>query len=140
MNYRKVRSRRFLGHFFSAPFIWLPLPFLIVLDIFVAIYQFVCFPIYGIERVKRSEYILIFDRNKLQYLNILEKIGCMYCGYANGALLYLKEVAGRTEKYWCGVMHENKSGFKVQADQVKQEFAKFNDQKDFDAKYPLDVD
>jgi hypothetical protein len=34
-------------------------------------------------------------------------------------------------------MHENKPGFKVQKDQLAQDFAKFNDKKDFDLKYPL---
>jgi hypothetical protein len=75
------------------------------------------------------------DRNKLAYLNIIEKIGCMYCGYANGVLLYLKEVAGLTEKYWCGVMHEDKPGFKIQSDQIKQDFARFGDKEDFQEKY-----
>jgi len=117
------------------PLIWLPLPFIILLDLACALYQFICFPIYKIERVKRSEYILIFDRNKLKYLYGLEKIGCMYCGYANGTLRYLKEIAGRTEKYWCGVMHEGKPGFKTQEDQVMQNFAKFGDEKDFLKKY-----
>lgn len=135
MNYRKFKTQRFLGHLFSVPFIWLPLISLILLDVVTAIYQAVCFPIYGLEKVKRSEYILIRDRNKLAYLNSIEKLDCMYCGYANGLLLYLKEISGRTEKYWCGIMHENKPGFKTQASQVNQDFAKFGDEKDFKQKY-----
>lgn len=59
----------------------------------------------------------------------------MYCGYANGVFLYLKEVAGLTEKYWCGVMHENKPGFKIQEDQVREGFAKFGDKNEFEQKY-----
>ncbi len=137
MDYRKFQSSRAALHIISAPFVWFPLPFLIISDILVEIYQTICFPIYRIPRVKRSEYILIFDRNKLQYLNMFEKVGCMYCGYANGLFLYLKEVAGQTEKYWCGIMHEDKPGFKVQTDQTKQDFAKFNDKNDFESKYPL---
>ncbi len=135
MIYRKYRSARVWLHLLSAPFIWLPLPFIILLDLVCALYQIICFPVYGIKRVKRSEYILIFDRNKLAYLNPLEKVGCMYCGYANGVFLYLKEVAGRTEKYWCGIMHEKKPGFKVQEDQITQDFARFGDQEDFKQKY-----
>lgn len=137
MNYRKYRTKRLWLHMLSAPFIWLPLPFIILVDLFVVLYQTICFPIYQIEKVKRSDYILIFDRNKLAYLNYFEKIACMYCGYANGVLRYLKEIAGRTEKYWCGVMHENKPGFKVQEDQVKQDFARFGDQEDFRKKYKI---
>lgn len=137
MNYKKNQSKRMWLHFLTAPFIWLPLPFIIIVDLFVALYQVICFPVYGIKWVKRSEYILIFDRNKLEYLNNFEKIGCMYCGYANGVLLYLKAVAGLTEKYWCGVMHEGKPGFKVHQDQVDQDFSPFGDKEDFEKKYPV---
>ena len=59
----------------------------------------------------------------------------MYCGYANGFLLYAKEIAGRTEKYWCGIMHEKKPGFKVQTNQVAQKFARYGDEEDFRKKY-----
>lgn len=68
---------------------------------------------------------------------MFEKVGCMYCGYTNGLFLYLKEVAGRTERYWCGIMHKDKPGFKVQADQIELDFAKYNDKNDFESKYPL---
>ena len=71
----------------------------------------------------------------MQYLSAFQKIGCMYCGYANGVLVYLKEIAGLTEKYWCGIMHEDKPGFINQPSQKKLKFAKFNDQKDFNKKY-----
>lgn len=135
MNYRKFQSKRVWGHLISVPFIWAPLLAVLLLDLFASIYQFICFPIYGIKKVKRSAYIQIFDRNKLKYLNPLEKIGCMYCGYANGFLLYVKEIAGLTEKYWCGIMHESKPGFKVQESQVEQNFARFNDEADFKKKY-----
>ena len=135
MDYRKYKRSRFWLHLLSAPFIWLPLPFIIILDLVFALYQFVCFPIYKIDRVKRSEYILIFDRNKMAYLSGLEKLCCMYCGYANGVLRYMKEIAGRTEKYWCGIMHENKAGFKTQEDQVSQNFSRFGDKEDFQEKY-----
>ncbi len=135
MNYRRFHQSRILGHFLSSPFIWLPLIAILFLDLMVTIYQAICFPIYRLEKVKRSEYILVRDRNKLAYLNPMEKIGCMYCGYANGFLLYAKEVAGRTEKYWCGIMHEAKPGFKIQESQVKQGFAVYNDENDFNKKY-----
>jgi hypothetical protein len=119
------------------PFIWLPLVGIIFLDLLTSLYQALCFPLYGLEKVKRSTYILIMDRNKLAYLTSLEKLDCMYCGYANGFLLYAKEIAGRTEKYWCGIMHENKPGFKTQANQVEQDFARFGDEEDFKKKYEV---
>lgn len=135
MDYRKYRSQKFWWHFISSPFIWLPLIGILVLDLLVTIYQEICFPIYGLEKVKRSEHILIMDRTKLAYLDPLEKLGCMYCGYANGFLLYAKEIAGRTEKYWCGIMHEGRPGFKAHPDQLKQDFARFGDESDLKEKY-----
>jgi len=135
MDYKKQEPKRRLFHILTGPFIWIPLPFLIMCDLVCELYQFICFPVYKIEKVKRSEYILIFDRNKLKYLNAFEKLCCMYCGYANGVLRYIKEIAGKTEKYWCGIMHENKPSFKKQEDQAKQNFAKFGDEKDFKNKY-----
>lgn len=135
MDYRKFYWKRFFGHIISMPFLWAPLPVLIILDILSELYHRVCFPIYGIAKVKRSEYIQIIDRNKLPYLNFFEKIGCMYCGYANGLSAYLKEIAGRTEKYWCGIVHETKPGFKTQAHQVEQNFSPFGDKDDCEKKY-----
>lgn len=79
------------------------LPFLL-LDVAVALYQLVCFPIYGIPRVRRSDY-LIFDRGRLAYLNTIEKAGCLYCSYANGLLALVSEVAGRTEQAFCPIRH-----------------------------------
>jgi hypothetical protein len=134
MNYHKF-PHRFWRHMLSVPFIWLPLPFFLLLDLVGSFYQAVCFPLYGLEKVKRSAYILVRDRAKLAYLTPLEKLNCMYCGYANGLLLYAKEIAGRTEKYWCGIMHENKPGFLPHADQAAADFARFNDAEDFQKKY-----
>lgn len=79
------------------------LPFL-VLDLFVTVYQAVCFPIYRIAKVKRADY-LVFDRHHLAYLNALEKLNCAYCAYANGLIAYTREIAARTEQYWCPIKH-----------------------------------
>jgi hypothetical protein len=91
-------------HVVTAPVVYsLIIPF-VLLDVFVTVYQAVCFPIYGIEKVKRSDYF-IFDRYSLAYLNLLEKINCAYCSYGNGLLGYAREIAGRTEEYWCPIKH-----------------------------------
>jgi hypothetical protein len=132
-NINRTSFLRFILNCLTMPIIWAPLPFLAILDIMMEIYHRVCFPVYGIEYVKRSEYIQVLDRSKLQYLHVFEKLGCMYCGYVNGCLLYMKEIAGRTEYYWCGIMHANKSGFKPQPNQDK--FARYNDEDDFDDKF-----
>lgn len=46
----------------------------------------------------------MIDRHKLAYLRI-EKLNCAYCGYANGVFAYVREIAGRTEAYWCPIKH-----------------------------------
>lgn len=88
----------------TAPFIYaLIIPF-VLLDLFVSTYQAVCFPVYGIPKARRRDYMSI-DRNKLRYLNALEGLNCMYCSYANGLLAYVVEIAGRTEQHWCPIKH-----------------------------------
>ena len=88
----------------SAPVIYaLTVPF-VLLDLAVTIFQWICFPLYGIERVPRRSYFRL-DRRKLQYLNAIEKANCTYCTYANGLLAYVREVAARTEQYWCPIKH-----------------------------------
>src|ERR1700728_804517 len=88
----------------SAPAIYALIIPLLLLDLFVAVYQAACFPVYGIPHVRRSDY-LVFDRGQLAYLNVLEKLNCAYCSYANGLLAYVREVASRTEEYWCPIKH-----------------------------------
>jgi len=88
----------------TVPIIWAALIPAFALDLVVCVYQAICFPVYGIPRVKRSEYIVI-DRQSLQYLCWFEKFNCMYCGYFNGLMSYVREVAARTEQYWCPVRH-----------------------------------
>ncbi|HNC69643.1 MAG TPA: hypothetical protein PKZ77_04070, partial [Pseudomonadales bacterium] len=88
----------------TAPMIYLGwLPF-IVLDLFVTLCQTVCFPVWRIPKVKRSDY-LFFDRADLPYLNVIERFNCFYCSYANGIAAYAREVAARTEQYWCPIKH-----------------------------------
>lgn len=77
---------------------------LVLLDLFVVAYQAVCFPVYGIPHVRRNDY-LAFDRGQLAYLNAIEKLNCAFCSYANGLLAYVREVASRTEEYWCPIKH-----------------------------------
>lgn len=91
-------------HIITAPVIWSVLLPLAFIDLFINIYQFICFPVYGIPRVRRSNYIII-DHHYLSYLNIIEKINCAYCSYANGLVAFVQEVLARTEQYWCPIKH-----------------------------------
>jgi hypothetical protein len=88
----------------TAPIIYVGLIPFGFLDLFLAMFQMICFPAYGIPRVKRGDYI-VFDRGHLRYLNSLERINCVYCSYANGLLAYATEVAARTEQHWCPIKH-----------------------------------
>ncbi len=91
-------------HVLTAPVIYSMIIPAVIMDIFVTVYQAVCFPAYGIDRVKRDDYIII-DRHKLPYLNILQKLNCIYCGYFNGLIGYVREISSRTEQYWCPIRH-----------------------------------
>ncbi|MEH6455286.1 MAG: hypothetical protein V7749_03125 [Cocleimonas sp.] len=96
-----------IKHIISAPIVYSIIFPLIFLDIFITIYQHICFRVYGIPLVKRNRYIII-DRQHLGYLNIIEKLNCMYCGYGNGLMSYGTEIIARTEQYWCPIKHANK--------------------------------
>lgn len=93
----------------TSPFIYGLIVPLVFLDLMVSLYQRVCFPVYGIERVRRADFIRV-DRHHLAYLNGLQKLNCIYCGYANGLIGYVQEVAGRTEAYWCPIKHAARIG------------------------------
>lgn len=88
----------------SAPAIWLCIVPALLMDLSVSLYQAICFRLYRIPRVRRSRYIVI-DRHSLAYLNLIEKINCLYCGYFNGLIAYVQEIAARTEQYWCPIKH-----------------------------------
>ena len=91
----------------TAPIIYSMIFPMLLLDLCVSFYQFTCFPIYKIPKVKRDEFI-IFDRHHLSYLNWVEKSHCMYCTYGNGLLAYATEIIARTEQYFCPIKHARK--------------------------------
>ncbi len=88
----------------TAPIIYSLVVPIALLDVWISVYQAICFRAYGIPMVRRSAYVVI-DRQHLAYLNMIEKLNCVYCGYANGVLAYVREIAGRTEQYWCPIRH-----------------------------------
>jgi hypothetical protein len=91
----------------TAPVIWFCLFPAVFMDLIVTVYHSICFRVYGIPRVLRNYYIVI-DRHALIYLNPIEKIICIYCGYFNGLIAYIQEIAARTEQYWCPIKHARK--------------------------------
>lgn len=108
----------------TSPIIYAQIVPSFILDLFVTFYQNVCFPLYGIERVNRSEYI-VMDRHKLSYLNWRGKIHCMYCAYFNGVIGYVLEVAARTEKRWCPSKHLKK---RAHEHAYYKDFAEYGDE------------
>jgi len=99
-----------IANILTAPVIWSCLFPAVFMDMVLSFYQAVCFPIYGIPKVNRKDYIVV-DRHYLSYLNGLEKINCTYCGYFNGLIGYVQEIAARTEQYWCPIKHARKTRF-----------------------------
>ncbi len=127
MEFLRHRDRD-LRHLVATPFIYLMFIPILILDICIEIYHRVTFPLYGLPYVKRSAYI-IFDRQKLSYLEFMWKINCIYCSYANGFLHYASAIAGETERYWCGIQHQKKPGTVPQEHQ--KDFLPYGDEKAF---------
>jgi hypothetical protein len=92
----------------SAPVIYGMIIPLIILDLSISFYQYICFRIYGIPLVCRADYLII-DRQHLAYLNVIEKFNCVYCGYGNGLIEFAREVIARTEQYWCPIKHAHRT-------------------------------
>ena len=112
-----------LRHAVSAPFVYAVIFPMLLLALFVTLYQIICFPLYRIPRVKRRDHF-VFDRAHLAYLNLLEKLNCAYCSYGNGLASYIREIIGRTEQYWCPIKHARRV---LQAHPHYDGFADFGD-------------
>jgi len=91
----------------TGPIIYAMIVPLAILDLLVSFYQATCFPIYGIAKVHRGNYI-VFDRQQLEYLNFIEKFHCTYCAYGTGLVAYVTEIVARTEEYFCPIKHARK--------------------------------
>ena len=119
-----------LTHVLSAPVIYALFASFVLLDLSVTMYQHICFRIYRIPLVSRKDYIII-DRQHLAYLNAIEKLNCIYCGYTNGLIAYVREVAARTEQYWCPIKHTRRT-----RDQHRymQNYADYGDAENYQAR------
>lgn len=114
----------------SAPVIYsLILPFAL-LDLFISAYQWTCFPLYRIPKVRRGRYIVL-DRHHLRYLNSIQRFNCVYCGYVNGLVAYVREVASRTEQYWCPIKHARRV---TGSHRRYADFLDYGEAEDFDRK------
>jgi hypothetical protein len=123
-------SRSNRRNLLSAPVIYaLIVPFAL-LDLSLFVYQTICFRLYRIEPVSRSRFIVI-DRHKLNYLNSVQRMNCVYCAYANGLIAYAREIASRTEQYWCPIKHARRV---TGSHSRYARFLDFGDAEDFDRK------
>ena len=95
-------------HLITAPIIYSMIFPIALLDLSFSIYQLICFPLYKIAQVPRRSFITV-DRQHLAYLNSVERLNCIYCGYSNGVIAYCREIAARTEQFWCPIKHARKT-------------------------------
>ena len=120
-----------LRHFLSIPFIYVMIIPVVLLDIFLTIYQWTAFSLYRIPKVKRMEYF-VYERRFLDYLNFIQKINCLYCSYVNGVFAYAVEIGARTERYWCPVKAAHKPRF---SHGWYQDFADYGNPEEWNAKF-----
>jgi hypothetical protein len=114
----------------TGPIIYSMILPMLILDLCVSFFQATCFPIYGIAKVRRGDYI-IFDRQQLGYLNFIEKFHCTYCAYGNGLMAYVSEIVAKTEEYFCPIKHARK----VLATHARYDrFLDYGEAEDYEAK------
>jgi len=107
----KYLSRTRFSFLITLPSILIMVAPAILLDIAGSFYQAVNLRAYEIPMVDRKRYIFL-DRYALKNLNFMEKFFCVYCGYFNGVMQYVSEIAARTEEFWCPIKYSKKVGFK----------------------------
>lgn len=100
----------------------------------VEIYHQVGFRLYGLKLFNYANYVR-FDRERLRFLKGRQWWFCLYCTYMNGTLAYMVDIAGKTEEYWCNMMHREGDGFIPQPHQ--KNFAPYGDKDAFFAKIDL---
>jgi len=95
---------------FGMPFIYALIVPIVLLDAVATLYQQVCFPIYRMHKIPRSHYMQI-KRVGLESLNIVDRLNCYYCSYANGVLRYVQKIAAETERMWCPIRQLQKKNY-----------------------------
>lgn len=61
----------------AVPIIYSMIVPIALLEVWMSLYQWICFPLFGIRRVQRRDYIVV-DRHELSYLNGIEKLNCVF--------------------------------------------------------------
>jgi hypothetical protein len=104
LNNKKIHTS-FREYLFS-PAVYIFFPVAILFHISLELYHRIVFFGYKIPYVLMKDFF-IFDRHKISHLNTLQKFNCIYCSYINGLMAYGKEIAGRSERYWCPFKHKD---------------------------------
>lgn len=94
-----------LREYLFSPFVYIFIVPAIMFHIALELYHRIVFFGYKIPYVSSKDFF-IFDRHNVKQLNIVEKVNCLYCSYVNGLMAYAKEIAGRSERYWCPFKHK----------------------------------
>jgi hypothetical protein len=123
-------SQSKLGAVVTAPVIYSLIIPIAMLDAFMTVYQHICFRVYRIPLIRRADYV-VMDRKYLEYLNVIQKVNCIYCEYSNGVISYAREVASRTEQFWCPIKHAKKV---KDAHTRYYDFIEYGDSEEFPAK------
>lgn len=129
MQYLQHKNR-FIRHVAAGLFIYPVFIPLLLLDISMEIYHQVCFRLFRLPLNKRSKYFKI-DRHRLQYLDPLQKLNCLYCSYANGLMAYMSKIAADTEKYWCGIKHKQEVADEFLEPAHHKDFLPYGDEQAF---------
>jgi len=119
-----------LLHLLTAPLIYAMVIPAIMFDVLLFVYQQVAFRVFKFEFIKRSDY-MHFDHHYLGYLNIIEKLNCLYCSYFNGLMQYASAIAGRTELFFCPIKHAKKV---VSQHKFYEEFLSYGDEEEYQKK------
>lgn len=85
----------------GATLLYLAFPLIALLDIFSVLCNNVIFPLVGIPKIKRKDYVRPFSRFKLVQASIWYRVGCVYCSYANGVACYFQVIAMKVEFLYC---------------------------------------
>ena len=80
-----------------------------------------------------SQRRVCMDHRRLEFLDPIQKLGCWYCGYANGLLHYALRIAAQTEEIFCPIQHQPGGGFHPPAHHA--DFAPYGDRKGFEARW-----
>lgn len=95
---------------------------MVIVHIWIWMYQHVFFTVFTIPKSSFWDFF-IADRRYLKRLNMIQKVGCVYCSYGNALGAWVTDVANRTEVYSCAVKH----AFQKKGQEHQKDFYEYED-------------